>query len=41
MEIPWIPELFHSNFLGKRKEVVRERKHMWIFKNTSNDYLTS
>ena len=36
MEIPWLPELCHGNFLGKRKEKMHERKHTWIFKNTSN-----
>ncbi|XP_047147833.1 pentatricopeptide repeat-containing protein At4g04790, mitochondrial-like isoform X2 [Vigna umbellata] len=37
LEIPWIADLFHGNLSVKRKEVVRERKHKWIFKYSSND----
>ncbi|WVZ03396.1 hypothetical protein V8G54_024202 [Vigna mungo] len=37
LEMPWIADLSHGNLSGKRKEVVRERKHKWIFKYSSND----
>ncbi|XP_052734330.1 pentatricopeptide repeat-containing protein At4g04790, mitochondrial isoform X2 [Vigna angularis] len=37
LEIPWIADLSHGNLSVKRKEVVRERKHKWIFKYSSND----
>lgn len=35
--IPWISDMSHSNFLPRRKVVVRERKRNWIFKLTSED----
>jgi len=37
VEIPWMPDLCHGNLLVKRKGVVRERKHKWIFKYSSDD----
>ncbi|XP_022634392.1 pentatricopeptide repeat-containing protein At4g04790, mitochondrial isoform X2 [Vigna radiata var. radiata] len=37
LDIPWMADLSHSNLSVKRKEVMRERKHKWIFKYSCND----
>ncbi|KAL4201457.1 hypothetical protein AMTRI_Chr02g216180 [Amborella trichopoda] len=34
--IPWFSDVLHPNISQRRKELLRERKKKWIFKNTQN-----